>query len=110
MVRQTCCAIGGHSAEAYGFIIMREGLTYQERLHQRVQFPVENADLVVGYLETHSQVQHGVGWGDLRYPPPPRMIPERIRSPSPRHHTISHAQWWGAPVGPRSKAPSRFPS
>ena len=55
----------------------------------------------------------GPAWGGprrLEIPPPPRMIPERIRSPSPRHHTISHAQWWGAPVGPRSKAPSRFPS
>ena len=28
-------------------------------------------ELVVGYLETHCQVQHGVGRGELRGPPPP---------------------------------------
>ena len=66
MACQPYRAIGGHSAEAYGFRIMGEGITYCERLRQRVLYPECDMDLVTGSLETHCQVQHGLGQGDFR--------------------------------------------
>ena len=39
MVCQPCCTIGGHSAEAYGLSMEGEGITYRDRLRQRVCCP-----------------------------------------------------------------------
>ena len=69
MVYQPCCTIGGHSAEAYDPRMIGEGLTYRNRLCQRVRCPECNADLAAGSLETHRQIQHRVGQGYLRSNP-----------------------------------------
>ena len=53
MACQPCCAIEGHSAEAYVFSTTGEGITYQERLRQQVRYPECNVDLLVGSLATH---------------------------------------------------------
>ena len=67
--------IEGHSAESYGLRMTGEGLTYWERLLQRIRLPEYNADLATGSLATHWKVQHGVGQGELRDTPPdePKM-------------------------------------
>ena len=39
MACQPCCAIEGHSVEAYVFSTTGEGITYQERLIQRFRCP-----------------------------------------------------------------------
>ena len=71
MAYKPCCTIGGHSAEAYGIRLTGEGLSYRERLCQRFRCPECNADLAAGSLDTHRQIQHRVGQGDLRATPPP---------------------------------------
>ena len=70
MVYQPYCTIGGHSAEAYGLRMTGWGLTYRDRLRQRVRCPECDADLAASSLETHWYIQHRVGQGDLRANPP----------------------------------------
>ena len=54
MVFQTCCAMGGHSAESYGLRIMVEGLTHQEILLQQFLCPDFDEDLAAGFLDDPS--------------------------------------------------------
>ena len=87
---QTFSVIEGHSAESYGLRMTGEGLTYWERLLQRIRFPEYNTDLAAGSLATHWKVQHGVGQGDLK-DTPPRMSPKCIKFPSLGHHAALYA-------------------
>ena len=66
MACQTCCAIGGNSAEAYGLSMTEEGLTYQEILRQQFLRPECDADLAASHLATHGKIQHRVGQVELR--------------------------------------------
>ena len=80
MVFQPCCAIWGHSMEAYIIRIKGEGFTYQERLLQWVHSPECNVYLVAESLVTHLQVQYGVGQGDQIAPPLSPLLSDETRT------------------------------
>ena len=86
------------STEAYTRRLMGRGLSYRERLQQRVYCLECGVDLAAGLLTTHRQRQHGVGSGKAT-PPPSRggeggeienrgsnSTPEQYRVPFPNHH------------------------
>ena len=97
MACQPCCAIVGHSAEAYSLRMMGEGITYHDILHQQFLYPECDMDVVAGSLDTHWRVQHGLGQGNLRATPPPpgtpQIYPGHIRSTNLGHHVTLHARW-----------------
>ena len=106
-VCQPCFTIGGHSAEAYGLRMTGEGLTYRDRLCQRVHCPECDADLAAGSLETHRKIQHRVGQGDLRViPSHPLYLTMTYRICLP--WTARDITWsvGGAQRGPQVGAPS----
>ena len=48
-----------------------KGQTYRDQIFQRFRCPNCEADLAVGSLEAHRQVQHGGDRGGRKYYPPP---------------------------------------
>ena len=50
----------------------RRGLSYMERIHQRIHFPECGVNLASGSLAAHRQRQHGVGRSEVTPPTPPR--------------------------------------
>ena len=58
MTCQICGALRGHYTEAYGLHMTGGGRTHQERLLIHVRCPEYDADLAMGSLAIHCQVQH----------------------------------------------------
>ena len=114
MAYQPFHATEGNSAETYGLCMTGYGTTHRERLCQQVRCPDCDIDLAAGLLETHRQIQHGVGKGDLGGTPP---------HPLPQWHSLIHirfinlwglgkwrAPWWTALFGTQVGLPSRYTS
>ena len=58
------------STEAYTRLVMVQGLSYMERLSQRVRFPKFGFNLASGSPAAHQQLQNGF-WSGKVTPPPP---------------------------------------
>ena len=59
------------STEAYTRQVTGMGLSYRERLRQRVHCLECEVVLTEGFLTDHRQHQHGIGNGESTPPPPP---------------------------------------
>ena len=60
------------STEAYTWRVTGRGISYRNRLQQRVHFLEFGVNLVDGLLVSHRQRQHGVGQGEANPQTPPR--------------------------------------
>ena len=58
--------------EAYTRRMTGEGTAYRDRQRRRIWCPYCGAEFAVGYLKTHRQTHHSMGWGDQDGAPPPK--------------------------------------
>ena len=75
------------STEAYTWKMMGRGLSYRERIRQRVNCPECRVDMASSSLAAHRQQQQKVGSGKATPPSPPRGVGLRIG-------TVHHNSTW----------------
>ena len=109
MACKTNLALVGHYAEACGLWMTGEGISFQDRLHQRVRCLYCDTDLVAGSLAAHIQVQIGVVREDIKDPlHTPRTRPGIIRYPPLRWNATFLERRENAWGGKRSAAHSGY--
>ena len=67
---QSYHAPGRMSSEVYKRRTKGTGTTFQEQHRRSLDFPEFNVEVMSGLLQTHRQIQHGVGRGDQGGVPP----------------------------------------